>query len=51
MLKSENTCLNKPYIYQLNTCYNLVLHVAEGEKAKGHSEKWELHSEKVPKAP
>jgi len=30
--------------------YNAGLYVAEGEKAEGHSENRELHSEEVPKA-
>jgi len=35
----------------LSIAYNLGFHVAEGEKAQGHSENRELHSEEVPKAP
>lgn len=35
----------------LSSAYNVGLYVAEGEKAEGHSENWELHSEEVPKAP
>lgn len=38
-------------VKMLSIAYNLGFHVAEGEKAQGHSENRELHSEEVPKAP